>query len=372
MKTKKKIMITFDEHVKKVEKQMGMSVKDFHEKLDNLLTPEYMEKAEEYKQFLDEWLLSGMPIHTLKKKGRKELELKEGEHFVPCFDPNKPARNELPIYWFYSNYDNLVSVYTNAGKKKVIWLRPKADGKNKRGVQKWKHPVTGKIKSMKAYCLGGLIMNADNTTNRAKLQLELFGTYAYGPANDKWNLNGHHEESVKNNPLRLYDHTNIGTVDVYAHLLLRRIRKIHKRIRQAVTQEEKDALTLGLMRDITEVMDAEFPGKGVVIWVGNRLDLDGNYKDDKGIYAYRYLDNETTDKEWYIGINFFPGTDAATKEWIFQNIIHNQGRLAAKVDQVLKEQNMPYGYFTVLPYTVNNVQVCNLMITHMRPAADAN
>ena len=126
------------------------------------------------------------------------------------------------------------------------------------------------------------------------------------------------------------------------------------------------------MKDVAEVTNVEAPGQGVMIWTGNRLDLDGNYKDDKGSYAYRYFADEVSDKEWYIGVHFFPDTDATTKEWIVQNITDNQGRLAAKVDQVLKEQKMPYGTFTVLPYTISDVPVCNLMITHMRPAANAN
>lgn len=371
---KKDIMITFDEHVKKVEKQMGMSVTDFHEKLEDLLTPEYLEKAEEYKQILDEWLSDGNPIFTHRVDNRKELELQDGEYFVPCFDPDKPARNELPIFWFYSNYDNLVSVYTDriTGEKKVIWLPPKTDGKDPRGVQKWNHLITGKIKSMKAYSLGALVMNAENTFGRAKELLELFGTYAYGLVDDQWNVNGHHEESYKNNRSRLYDNSNIGTLDVYAHDLLRRIRTIHSKIRLATSQEEKDALTFDLMKDIAEVTNAEAPGQGVIIWTGNRLDLDGNYKNDKGSYAYRYLADEVSDKEWYIGVHFFPDTDKTMKEWIVQNITNNQGRLADKIGQMLKEQNMPYGTFTVLPYTIYDVPVCNLMITHMRPAADVN
>ncbi len=47
----KNIMITFDEHVKKVEKQMGMSVTDFHDKLEDLLTPEYLDEAEQNRLF---------------------------------------------------------------------------------------------------------------------------------------------------------------------------------------------------------------------------------------------------------------------------------------------------------------------------------
>ena len=154
--------------------------------------------------------------------------------------------------------------------------------------------------------------------------------------------------------------------------MLRQIRTIHIKIRAAHTQEEKDELTFGLLKDIAEVTNAEAPGQGVIIWTGNRLDLDGNYKNDKGSYAYRYLADEDSDKEWYIGVHFFPDTDASTKEWIVQNITDNQGQLAAKVDQVLKEQHMPYGTFTILPYAIYDVPVCNLMITHMRPAAGVN
>lgn len=371
---KKNIMITFDEHVKKVEKQMGMSVTEFHEKLEDLLTPEYMDAAEQNRLFMQQWLEDGNPIFTLQESGRRELELQDGEYFVQCFDPDKPGRNELPITWFYSNFDNIISVWTNpaTGDKRMIYLPPKTDGKDPRGVQKWQHRVTGKLKSMKAYSLGALVLNEENIFGRAKELLELFGTYAYGLVDDQWNVNGHHEESYKNNRSRLYDNSNIGTLDVYAHDLLRRIRTIHKKIRLAASQEEKDALTFSLMKDVAEVTNAEAPEQGVIIWTGNRLDQSGNYKDDKGSYAYRYLADEVADKEWYIGVHFFPDTDATTREWIVQNITDNQGRLADKVNQVLKEQNMPYGTFTVLPYAIYDVPVCNLMITHMRPTADVN
>ena len=92
---------------------MGMSLSAFHDKLDVLISPEYLEKAEQKRCFLDEWLSAGNPIVTVKKKGRMELQLAEGEYFVQCFAPDKPVRNELPIFWFYSNFHHLVSVWTN-------------------------------------------------------------------------------------------------------------------------------------------------------------------------------------------------------------------------------------------------------------------
>lgn len=365
---KKDIMISFDEHVKKVEKQMGMSITDFHEKLEELLTPEYLDEAEQNRLFMQQWLEDGNPIFTLYKQGRKELELQDGEYFVPCFDPDKPVRNEMPIFWFYSNYDNMISVYTDriTGEKRVIWLPPKDNGSG-RGFQEWKHRVTERQKILKHYVIGGLIMNSDKAFGRAKELIEMFGSYAFGGVEDQWNVQGHHEESKKNNPSRLYDHENIGIQDTYTHALLRQIRKIHKKIRSARTQEEKDMLTFGLMKDIAEVTNAEAPDQGVIIWTGNRLDMDGNYKDDKGTYAYRYLANETAEKEWYISVHFFYDTDPDIKKWIVQNITNNKDRIAAKVDKVLKKQDMPYGMCAVVPYVIDDVPVCNLLVTHMKP-----
>ena len=85
---------------------------------------------------MQQWLEDGNPIFTLFETGRRELELKDGEYFVPCFDPDEPARNELPITWFYSNFDNIISVWTNqtTAEKKMIWLPPKDNGTG-RGFQ---------------------------------------------------------------------------------------------------------------------------------------------------------------------------------------------------------------------------------------------
>ena len=154
--------ISFEEHTKKIEQQMGMTVQQFHKKLDDLITLEYLKEADKNRAFLDQWITNGLPITTVRKKDRMELDLQDGEYFVPCFVPDESVRNEMPTFWFYSNKDNLVSVTSlgKKGSKKVYWLRPKESGDN-RGCQKWKHPVTKRMKTIKAYSLGALIFNKE-------------------------------------------------------------------------------------------------------------------------------------------------------------------------------------------------------------------
>ena len=354
--------ISFEEHVCKVEEQMGMSVIDFHKKLTDLLTPEYLAKAAANRKFLDEWLEDGNPIFTLYKSNQRELELQDGEYFIQCFDPDKPGRNELPVFWFYSNFDNLVSVWTNrtTGKQKVIWLPPKASIKKPRGTQNWVHPVTGSTKTMKAYCLGALVLNEESFFGRASYLLDMFGTYAFGVVDDPWNLNGHHMLRYSDYHEKLYDHNNIQTLDTYGHDLLRRIRKIHEEARKTDSDSEKRALETFLAKDISTVTEVEAPGKMVLIWDGDRLNPDGSYKDSKGNYSFRYGDPNSfiSPSGWIVF------TDR-TGEGVKKALSGQQATISKKLKE-LEAQNWPCGKATRIPCTVDGNYLCDFVVIRTR------
>ena len=343
---------------------MGMTVEEFHEKLEELITPEYLNKAAESRKFLDAWLESGKPIYTWKKKGQQELNLKDGEYFVQCFDPDEPVRNELPVFWFYSNFDNLVSVYTipSSGKKKVIWLPPKADDKDPRGVQKWKHPVTGKTKTIKAYTLGSLVFKSGNTFGRAAEILEILGTYAYNrkKKDNPWILNSHHEARISDHPDRIYDHTDIGTLDVFAHELLRRIRDIHEKIRLSDSDVAVVQNSLSIANDIATVTEAEAPGKPVLIWGGERYTPAGCYKDAKGEYAFRYVDPSAifSDNGWLV---FAETDDPAIKE----GIKRQQKTVYLRLKE-LETRNWPYGHSTRIHWMKGDEHICDLIVVRTK------
>ena len=145
------------------------------------------------------------------------------------------------------------------GSKKVYWLRPKESGDN-RGCQKWKHPVTKRMKTIKAYSLGALIFNKENIFGRAKEELEQFGSYAYGLKGDPFNIQSHHEDGTTLHPERIYDHDNIGTMDVLSHDLFAMIKDTERKIRQTDSIPEKERLQVDLMRVISSVASTEAPG----------------------------------------------------------------------------------------------------------------
>ena len=350
---------------------MGMSVDDFHKKIQEVVTPEYIAEGERKYKILQDWINSKRPITTQKKKNedRQELILSENECFVPCFNPDEPFRNEMPNHWFISNKSNLVTVIG----ENVYWLKPHLYNRGLRSSYKLKKsPITGKKSSVMAHNLLWAVFNRDCIFGRAGDYINRFGTFAFGVKNDPFNVEGHHKERIEDYPEKVNDPFDIQVMTVFAHEVLRKIRHVQDEIQIETSEEKKVGLRNELVRLVAKLSDIEAPGKGVVVNNGERYDKAGNYKDNKGSYDYGYLADKVSVKEWYIRVHFFPDTDAATKEWIVQNITDNQGRLAAKVDQVLKEQNMPYGTFTVLPYAIYDVPVCNLMITHMRPAADVN
>lgn len=360
---------SLEEHQKLVEHMMGMTVDKFHEKMEELLTTKYLEVAEEFWQFFKDWIEQGNPIYTLYKKNQRELILQEGEYFVPCFHPDKPVRNELPRFWFYSNYDNLASVqyYTKRDTKeiimkKVIWLPPKDNGTG-RGFQQWIHPITGKGRSIKHYNLGAMIFNEKNIIGLAKVRLEQFGSYAYGVTDDPWNVNGHHEDSVANNPARIYDHEDVCTEDGLLHDFLRETRSVHEEIRKSDSPEEKIRMTIDHMEKFANIMEVEEPVRGMMLISGDRKNLDGTFIDNKGEFAYRYLADE--ENEWNITIMSLPGNADAAK-WIQKHIAENRDRICETLSQSLK--HLPYDTSMMVKYNINDAHLCNLLVTHMRPA----
>ncbi len=137
---------------------------------------ETLDRAEECRQILDDWLYDSKSIYNDKGK---ELTLSDDEYFVPCFDPEIPVRRELPVEWFVSNFGNLVSIQKDGT---VMWLPPKDKGKGDkdRKDQKWQHRVTGRLKSIPHYVLLALVFNKKAVVGYAKKMLEDFGSYALG------------------------------------------------------------------------------------------------------------------------------------------------------------------------------------------------
>ena len=285
---------TFDEHLAYKKNQMGMTVAEFHDKLDDLLTDEYIRQVEENQKILNQWLDDARPIYTTHKKNRRELDLQEGEYFEPCFDPDQPVRNELPVFWFMSNFGNLLTVRSNG---KVYWLPPKLNTSG-RGEQKWQNKITGKLSSLPHYAIGGLIFHPEKVFGTAKEMLELFGSYGFGQKGSPWNVQAHHEEPLHGNMDGQYNFDIIGTLTVEAHELLRSLRTSNKKALRAVTESERDALNIETMARIAATIDKEGVKEPVVIQAGLADDP------TKGIYSYRLLSAEdspfTADQLEYI------------------------------------------------------------------------
>ncbi len=159
---------------------------------------------------LDSWLYKGREIRTNDKS--QVLELKDGEFFMPCYDPNKPVCNELPVYWFMSNYANLVSVNVWCNGYKIIWLPPKSNGSG-RDIQGFDNPVTGKHRTIKHYDIVAVVLDADSF-GLAYNCLSMFGCYAFGGAESPYNVNVHHIYGVKRYPNLVYDPDNIQLLTV--------------------------------------------------------------------------------------------------------------------------------------------------------------
>lgn len=274
----------WNKHIKEVEENMGMSLDTFHQKLDELLTPQYIEKSVRYKTVLDKWLESGRGIYTDKGD---ELILKDGEYFEQCFSPDIPGRNELYPFWFISNRGNLVSAYGN----KVTWLPMiphDKDNESDRMCYKWLHPVTKVNKNIQVHNLMALVFNPGASFGRAKEDIKLFGTYAFGVGYGFW-LNGHHRYRYNDYPDKVFDPKNIQFLRGYVHDALRDARKILTKIHANSGNPENEENMNGLLIRIARMLDVEAPGMIVLTCSGELYNMDGTYRNNKGEYFFNLL-----------------------------------------------------------------------------------
>ena len=185
-----------------------------------------------------------MPILDDKKN---QLILSDNEKFYPCFNPQLSGQKDLPNYYFYSNYDNLVSVrYHNGNRNKkpkyIQWLPPLESYKydkdkniildengNKvidyRGCRKFVHPLTGANKTIKYYNIGALVFGRDNFLPNVIDRLDEYGIYSFTSDEDSFGLQGHHPTSVSDDKSQRYNHHNISFLVVMYHMLLAKIRE---------------------------------------------------------------------------------------------------------------------------------------------------
>ena len=231
---------TYEEHVKRIEKSMGMSIQEYRQKLDAMITPEYIERAHDYYEYMIAWIDNQKPIY--QKYCKKELELKDGEIFYPCFDPVQSGRRELPIFWFYSNYDRLISVQSAPRTKKpfnVIWLCPKEDTEDGRGKQGFLNHVNDQHKTIKHYVLGALVLHRASMLSNALQELNNFGIYSFFTPKDPWSLNGHHEKSQTIFKDLKYDHENVDIIVGGFHQLLRCFRRADEKNEDTTSLENE-------------------------------------------------------------------------------------------------------------------------------------
>lgn len=276
---------TLEEHVQLVEYRMGMSVDDFHKKIQEVVTPEYIAEGERKYKILQDWINNKRSITTQKKKKeeRQELILSENEYFVPCFHPDEPFRNEMPNHWFISNKSNLITVIGRT----VYWIKPHPYDRGLRSSYKLKKsPITGKKSSVTAHNLLWAVFNRDCIFGRAGDYINRFGTFAFGVKNDPFNVEGHHKERIEDYPEKVNDPFDIQVMTVFAHEVLRKIRHVQDEIQKETSEEKKVSLRNELLRLVSKLSDIEAPGKSVVVNNGERYDKDGNFKDNKGIYDY--------------------------------------------------------------------------------------
>ena len=150
------------------------------------------------------------------KCGREEFVLQDDEYFVPCFDPDIPGRQELPTYWFISNFGNLLTVNWAQGKnytqfKKVYAVHYDEDYKYR---MKYNH-VTGRAKTVKAYTLLALCFPGPDTYfGLAHTMVNRYGIYAWSRAGQDrdyrdYMQNSHHAFARGKYPELILDRRNI-------------------------------------------------------------------------------------------------------------------------------------------------------------------
>jgi len=274
---------TLDEHIKIVEYRMGMSVDEFHRKIQEVITPEYIAEGERNYEIVKDWIETKKSITTWKKEEQQELILLEDEYFTPCFCQNESVRNELPNYWFVSNKGNIVTVING----KVYWKKshPYEDGSGRSSYKPINY-ITGKHISIMTYNLLWSVFNRNCIFGRAKDYVDQFGSYAFGVKGDPFNVEGHHKERVEHYPERINDPSDIQVITVYAHNVLRKIREMEEKIRLEDSEEKKRNLRNEITKLVSELQRNESPEQSIMINNGERYNNDGSFKDDKGVYDY--------------------------------------------------------------------------------------
>lgn len=286
----------YNKQIKRIEKKIGMSIAEYQVRLKNLITPSYIAYADRQKAILDDWLASGKEI---KDRKGNILQLAEDEYFVQCFTPNEPIRNELPRCWFISNKLHLVSTHQN----KVRWV-PDKEGKNNRGSHKYSHPFVKKKnkpkeragKSIKIYNLAALVFNPSCAFGKVAEDIALFGSFAFGVGYGFW-ANGHHRRRCIDYPEMINDPFNIQFLRGYVHGALRDARVKLSEITTPYNDPETQPKILAILNDLIKVLDFEVPGMAVKIFLGERFNLDGSFKDNKGEYSLDLLTADEAEKE---------------------------------------------------------------------------
>lgn len=217
-----------------------------------------MENQTNYKEKLIEYIESGKQILT-----RDETEVfipEEDEVFMQCW-ADIPERRELPKYWFETNKDNLISMYT--GKPK--WIR-KDMRDSKRGKYVFTMEKDGKIvhKSIEAHNLMALVFGSD-VYGSAKDLLQKEGVYSFGRAGENKNQGHHKDGDVTNNSPE-----NIQIVPEAVHRLLHSMPS---------SENLNDPKLLEWDKNMMEVLKDEEPDKFTIIYGGETI-VDGVWQRD--------------------------------------------------------------------------------------------
>lgn len=276
---------TLEQHTKLIEERMGMTIAQFHKKLNELLSDDYLQQARDNHDFVQQWLASSTPIYTLSWD--QELQLSDDEYFTQLFDPDKPVRNELPTYWHMSNFGNLISIWTTPGTtdRRVIWLPPKPKDAV-RGIQGWIHAVTGHNRTVRHHALVSLLTDT-HVSSYVQKMFEIYGSYSFGSLDDPFAITVHHERGVALYPDCVYDEDNLATLSSRIHNLM-------KQSRTSVVNEAD------YMTQLDRALQNEEPtNKPVAFITGKLYDKDGHYLKDDRIYKLRQLKSLTLSPKDY-------------------------------------------------------------------------
>lgn len=205
----------------------------------------YQNKKNKYEKLLNEYLDESKIIFNKNKS--KILELQEDEVFQACWD-DSIYRRTLPDYWFISNKQNLISMYTG----KPVWVK---QNKRKDGTICYKYYINDgekrKLKSIEVHNLIALVFNSE-TYGRAGHLLNTEGVYAFGiKKQGELKVNGHHKNGNHddNNP------NNIQIITTPVHIKLDNIpnpnlkdedkeNEFMGELANLIVEEEPDKITL--------------------------------------------------------------------------------------------------------------------------------